>query len=97
MSERGEGRTTAQMLAAPHGAIYIWPVHSSLSYAKSLAQHIGRVDLAIAPIGWLSSISNTRGCRSPVVIDHGTLGRIRPGSEEHAGIEALRHRGRLAP
>ena len=92
---RQSGWTTEQMLAAPHGSIYIWPVHRTLAYAKSLAQHIGRVDLCIAPLGWLASPSNTTGCRSPVVVDHAAVDALRYGSMEHTGWCALRDRGRV--
>ena len=43
---RGTGRTTKQMLAAPKGAVYIWP-NSHLYYPKHLAIDLGRADLII--------------------------------------------------
>lgn len=36
------GETTRQMLAAPSGSLYIWPLARSLSYARRLADHLGK-------------------------------------------------------
>lgn len=44
---RRQGTTTRQMLDAPRGALFIWPV-STLSYPKALACHLERQDLIIA-------------------------------------------------
>ena len=91
---RQSGRTTAQMLSAPQGAIYVWPVHRSLSYAKSLAGHLGRVDIGVAPAAWLTD-NHAAFARSPVVVDHACheMGLI--GGREMATIDRLRDRGRL--
>lgn len=36
------GETTRQMLAAPSGSLYIWPLYRSLYYARRLAEHLGK-------------------------------------------------------
>ncbi|MBS7792197.1 hypothetical protein KTR66_19515 [Roseococcus sp. SDR] len=50
---RQHGKTAAQILAAPRGAVFIWPAPFSLSYAQHLARHLGRPDLQILPLGVL--------------------------------------------
>lgn len=64
---RGTGRTTAQMKAAPEGAVYVWCSKYSLDYPRQLSTDIGRSDLMIiAP----EQIENLRGTRCNIVIDH---------------------------
>ena len=66
--ERGRGRTTAQMLAAPAGAVYVW-CNGHIGYPHALAKELKRSDLRIvSPTdverGYL------KGLRKPVVVDH---------------------------
>ena len=66
--ERGTGRTKQQMLAAPHGALFVW-VNQHIDYPRALAYHIGRGDLQIVSPGWLER--NTQGREfSGIVVDH---------------------------
>ena len=58
-SDRQTGRTTRQMLAAPQGATFVWR-NSRLSYPRQLASDLGRNDLIIRPLSWLS-FRNVRG------------------------------------
>lgn len=68
---KGTGRTTAAMLAAPVGAVYIWPNAGSIRYARRLADFLGREDLEVVSRGWLTK--NWRGKRDlKVRIDHAT-------------------------
>ena len=67
-TERGSGRTTAQMTSAPFQALYIWPVFGSLWYARRLAKDLGRTDLQITS---LEDVEHLVGRRfRNVVIDH---------------------------
>ena len=80
-SQRRNGFTTAQMKRAPQGALYIWPVHGSISYAKDLAQQLGREDLEIVS----PSVLDQRGERlrgrrlTGIVLDHA----CEPSPEEY--------------
>lgn len=66
---RGTGRTTRAMQAAPRGALYIWPVMGSISYAKDLARKLG-LDLDIQPVNFLLG-GRWHGREWPaVVVDH---------------------------
>lgn len=69
MTERQSGRTTTQMLDAPHGSIFIW-CNNMLSYPLNLARHLGRKDLHILPPEALDMHGMTRGNITGVVIDH---------------------------
>ena len=53
--DRGTGRTTEQMEAAPKGAVFVW-VNSYLSYPKHLAVSLGRQDLLIFRLCGLKSL-----------------------------------------
>ena len=65
--QRGTGRTTRQMLAAPLSAHFIWH-NNELSVPKELARFLGREDLRIVGPSWLD---NCRGLRpTGVVLDH---------------------------
>ncbi len=67
--ERQTGITTKQMKEAPHGSLYIWCT-SDLTYPKRLARDIGRTDLEIVRLSWLSSYQ-WMGKRFPgIVLDH---------------------------
>lgn len=87
-SQRGTGFTTAQMKLAPRCALYIWPVHGSLSYARDLARELGREDLEIAA----PSILDERGARlrgrklSAIVLDHA----CEPTPEEYDLLREIR-------
>jgi hypothetical protein len=70
-SDRQSGRTTAQMLACPEGAIYVWP-NSQLYYPECLKQSLGRRDLEIVTPSWVCP-PNLRGATRRVVAhDHAT-------------------------
>jgi hypothetical protein len=67
-ADAGTGRTTKQMQDAPQGAAFVWPVWSSISYAKDLARHLGRLDLIIITP---SNLRNFRpGQYTALVVDH---------------------------
>lgn len=64
----GTGRTTTQMQNAPRGAAFVWPVWTSINYAKGLARHLHRLDLTIITP---SSLRNFRtGQYTALVVDH---------------------------
>lgn len=68
-SLRGTGRTTKQMLEAPHGAVYVW-VNGALHYPKDLAHRAGRKDLVIVAPAWMEG-DRWRGIHAPdVILDH---------------------------
>lgn len=71
-TQRGHGFTTLQMQRAARGALFIWPVEGSLSYAKALAAKIGRDDLKIVGPAILEQHgAKLRGCSYPsIVLDH---------------------------
>jgi hypothetical protein len=86
MSDRQTGRTTAQMSAAPLGAVFVW-LNSNLIYPKALAAKLGRDDLEVRPLSWLN-VRNTRGRRfnySEVVVDHA----VPFDSERYAALNIL--------
>ena len=67
--ECGTGRTTKQMRSAPHGAAFVWPVWSSIGYARDLARHLNRLDLIIITP---SRLRDFRPGQYPaLVVDHG--------------------------
>ena len=71
MSERGTGRTTAQMLLAPQEAVFVWP-STNLTYPSALAEHLRRRDLMIVPPRWIDNMGTwLRGRRQTVLLDHG--------------------------
>ena len=70
--ERGTGRTTRQMEAAPHGAIFISANHSTMRCDIELSRRIGRSDLRIVRPDWLTD-RRWMGLWLPgIVIDHAT-------------------------
>ena len=86
MSDRQTGRTTAQMNAAPPGAVFVW-LNSNLFYPKALAAKLGRDDMEVRPLSWLNK-RNTRGRRfnySEVVVDHA----VPFDSERYAALNIL--------
>jgi len=69
MSNRQSGRTTRQMQAAPFGAAFVW-CNGMTEYPQELARALGRTDLIIRPLSWLSP-QNVMGRKfSGIVIDH---------------------------
>lgn len=85
---RNTGRTSRQMQAAPHRALFVW-CSESASYPIHLAADLGRTDLNIVtPYGLHRAFQNGRGGAPwpAVVVDHAaqltreqeeTVGRIR--------------------
>lgn len=71
-SNRGTGRTTRQILAAPANAIYIWPEHRSIADAKTLAASLGRSDIKFVTPDWLNEAYRGQSRINQPVIDHGT-------------------------
>lgn len=66
---RGTGATTADMVAAPKRAVYIW-VNGQLDYPRRLAREWGREDLRIVTPSWLTG-GGWMGVRiSGLVVDH---------------------------
>lgn len=71
-SQRGHGFTTLQMQHAARDALYIWPVHGSLQYARDLARKHGREDLEIVSGSILDNdAEKLRGRRlTGIILDH---------------------------
>lgn len=77
-ADRQTGRTTQQMKDAPYGAVFVWPVGNSISYAKDLAHKLGRGDLRIVSMSALSDCS-LYGLHVPaIVLDHETMSGMKP-------------------
>ena len=57
------------MLDAPNGAVFVW-CNSRVFYAKQLAQHLERGDLAIRPFSWLREDNVKRRRFTGVILDH---------------------------
>jgi len=69
--DRGTGRTTAQMKAAPKGAIFVW-CNPCLNYPRQLAKGLDRIDLVIIPPSLLEE-HRWKGLRlTGLVVDHDT-------------------------
>lgn len=68
-AKKQTGTTTAQMLAAPKGAVYVWPWSNSINYPKALAAFLGRLDLLIISNAAFNKWS-MRGVNCRVVVDH---------------------------
>lgn len=67
--ERGSGRTTAQMKAAPQNATFVW-CNDHFMYARRLALAAKRPDLRVVPLSEARWPANSlRGTRA-IVIDH---------------------------
>lgn len=86
MTDRGTGRTTAQMLAAAKGAYFVWCNGTSLGYAKALADFLGRADLHIVSSVWAFQERglHLRGVCQQVIVDHAFIpdARTRDGYRE---------------
>jgi hypothetical protein len=54
-TERGTGRTTKQMVNAPHGAVFVSCHPSAVAHDRELAQKHGRADLKIVAPRWLET------------------------------------------
>jgi hypothetical protein len=68
--ERGAGHTTHQMREAPQGAYFVW-CNEKTSYARHLAEELGRTDLQIVSDKWLTSNEAMYSPhRAPIVVDH---------------------------
>lgn len=66
---RGTDRTTRQIQAAPHDAIYVVASSGEAKYVRALADHLDRRDLVVRQA--LDARSRLLGRRDqPVVIDH---------------------------
>lgn len=88
--DRGTGRTTKQILAAPQGAVFVW-TNAYLSYPKHLAFSLGRQDLLIVPPLWLEHPGGYIGRKlTGLVLDHAaglTTAQWRGWEEVHMRIE----------
>ena len=73
--DRGTGRTTAQIKAAPPNAVFLWPAHGSLSYVRDLAKRVGREDLRIISVENFSP-EMVAWRNTPVVVDHAAEVRL---------------------
>lgn len=68
-SKRQYGHTTRQILAAPIDSVFVW-CSSRLLYANALVHELGRDDLRVLPLGWLT-MRNVCGFRGTgVTVDH---------------------------
>lgn len=66
--QRGTGRTKAQMMEAPEGAIFIW-CNGHTDYPKRLAKMAGREDLRIEPKEFFEGNRHS-GTDKPLILDH---------------------------
>ena len=67
-ADRGAGKTTEQMKAAPVGAVFVW-CNDRIEYARRLAHFLSRPDLKIKPRSWVRG-GGWQGLRAAVVVDH---------------------------
>ena len=66
---RRPGKTTSQMLHAPHGSVFVW-LNGQLDYPKRIAQRIGRDDLRFVSLEMVRR-GALRGLRlTGLVVDH---------------------------
>lgn len=94
--DRGSGRTSDQMRAAPKGALFIWVNDRSIGYARHLAHHLGRDDLDIRPVSVLDRAERLLGLQFPaVVFDHAVRITDRQGEALDRLMPSL-VRGRVA-
>lgn len=69
-TSRQIGATTQQMKDAPLGATFVW-CNGLLHYPVLLAKRLGREDLIVRPLSWLSTPNNFVGQNlTNVIIDH---------------------------
>lgn len=83
---RRTGRTTAAMLAAPRGAIYVW-CNGHLGYPRDLAKKLGRDDLQIVGPDYVIQY-RFAGLKVPVATDHAL--RIHPDVRFHISNHNLK-------
>lgn len=57
------------MKAAPEGAVFVW-CNSHVSYPISLAKALGRDDLEVRPLAWLTPSNVVSHQLSGLVLDH---------------------------
>jgi hypothetical protein len=69
-TERGTGRTTKQMQAAPKGAIFISANRPMVAHDRLLAFKCGRSDLVVVAPHWITDRRWVGLELSGVVIDH---------------------------
>lgn len=69
IEDRGSGRTTEQMLAAPNGSWYVW-CNNRLDYPRLLAANLRRNDLHIVSPGYFHDESCLQGSSRYIVVDH---------------------------
>lgn len=90
---RGTGRTTRQMQAAPPDSVYIW----NSAYCKAahdIALKAGREDLTILPYTWLDQAGRAREVNKYITVDHA----VRLTALQQAAVDDVnsRHRQPLA-
>jgi hypothetical protein len=66
--DRGTGRTSRQLQAAPQGAVFVW-CNDHLGYVRGLVRASGRQDLTIVGLSALDD-DRLRGRKYQVVVDH---------------------------
>lgn len=73
-SSRRQGKTTQQILNAPHGAVFVW-CNNRTDYVRDLTRSLGRTDLRIfgLDIAFESGAVRLRGINK-VVVDHAAVG-----------------------
>jgi len=71
-NKRASGTTTAQMLAAPRGALYIIPTPGARGYMRTLARNLGRHDLRIETPFCLNAHGICALRNNTIVLDHAT-------------------------
>lgn len=85
---RRTGKTTAEMKAAPIGAVYIVQSQKEVEYTRHLAHHLGRDDLHIVTPVWLSGYGWRGSTFSAVKVDHSC--ELNP--EEHIYLQYAKAR-----
>lgn len=88
--QRGTGRTTEQLRAAPQGALFIAPTHAAVWHCLDLARKIGRTDIKMASPGILNRKAiHLRGTHYPaIVLDHAAAEMLT--EEQVKGYEYIR-------
>lgn len=65
---RGTGRTTRAIKAAPKNAYYVVPTPGHVAEIKRIAHSVERLD--IFPVSLESAQNSILGCNRPFIIDH---------------------------
>lgn len=89
--ERGTGRTTEQMKAAPQGAIFVW-CNGHVSYPRNLSRGIGRGDIRIETPSYFEN--RWHGYCGPLVVDHATLEYL-DKQQRHGYLEMMSYRSTI--